>query len=277
MLPPHLAERGGSRSRRRAGRCAGLRGAPHRARRAARRARFHLRRRLPARNRHGPAQRRRFRQGLLCRPGSGLAHGASRQRAHPRRAGRLRGRSRRRPARRHGGRQDRRHHRLGRGRAGARDAAARPRRRRARRRDAARRRRRDACGSSSRTGRASPWPGEKRDGANETPHRSTPTASIAAPGRRTIRSMSPITTPNGACRNTTTARCTKSSCSTASRPACRGSPSCASATISAAPSTASSRRRSRATASARSTALMQDAGIVRNRVKIEGAVASARA
>ncbi len=51
---------------------------------------FHLWRRLPARGRHGPARRRRFRQGLLCRPGGGVAHGAPRHRAHPRRAGRLR-------------------------------------------------------------------------------------------------------------------------------------------------------------------------------------------
>ena len=41
-------------------------------RRAARRARLHLRRRLPARSQHGPL-RRRFRQGLLRRPGSGVA------------------------------------------------------------------------------------------------------------------------------------------------------------------------------------------------------------
>ena len=46
--------------------------------------RFHLWRRLPARDRHGPARRRRFRQGLLRRPGGGLAHGAPRHRAHPR-------------------------------------------------------------------------------------------------------------------------------------------------------------------------------------------------
>ena len=66
--------RGRRRSRRRAGRRRGLRGAPHRARRAARRHRFHLWRRLPARGRHGPARRRRFRQGLLRRPGGRLAH-----------------------------------------------------------------------------------------------------------------------------------------------------------------------------------------------------------
>ena len=79
---------GGGRSRRRAGRRVRLRGASHRARRAARRARFHLWRRLPARDRHGPARRRRFRQGLLRRPGGGVAHGASRHRAQPHRAGR---------------------------------------------------------------------------------------------------------------------------------------------------------------------------------------------
>ena len=82
----------------RTGRRRRLRGAPHRARRAARRARFHLWRRLPARDRHGPARRRRFRQGLLCRPGGGVAHGASRHRAQPHRAGRRRRRSRPTPA-----------------------------------------------------------------------------------------------------------------------------------------------------------------------------------
>ena len=35
-----------------------------------------------ARDRHGPARWRRFRQGLLRRPGGGLAHRASRHRAH---------------------------------------------------------------------------------------------------------------------------------------------------------------------------------------------------
>ena len=43
---------------------------------AAGRARFRLWRRLPARRQHGPAARRRFHQGLLCRPGGGLAHEA---------------------------------------------------------------------------------------------------------------------------------------------------------------------------------------------------------
>ena len=69
-----------------------LRSAPHRARRAARRARFHLWRCLPARSRHGSVRRRRFRQGLLRRPGGRVARGASRHRAQPRRAGCLRGR-----------------------------------------------------------------------------------------------------------------------------------------------------------------------------------------
>ena len=107
-----------------------------------------------------------------------------------------------------------------------------------------------------------------------------PACRRAAPlplARRAIRSTSPITTTNGACRNTTTARFTKSWCSTASRPGCRGSRSCASARISAEPSTISIRRRSRATTPQESRTLMQDAGIVRNRAKIEGAVLSARA
>ncbi len=62
-----------------------LRGAPHRAWRAARRTRFHLQRCVPARDQHGSSRRRRFRQGLLCRPGGRLAHAASRHRAHPQR------------------------------------------------------------------------------------------------------------------------------------------------------------------------------------------------
>ena len=51
---------------------------------------FALWRRLSARSQHGPAARRRFRQGLLCRPGSGVADAASRHRAHPHRARRAR-------------------------------------------------------------------------------------------------------------------------------------------------------------------------------------------
>ena len=89
---------GRRRSRRRAVRGGRLRGAPHRAGRAARRARLHLWRRLPARDRHGPACRRRFRQGLLRRPGGGVAHGASRHRAQPHRADRRPETSRRTPA-----------------------------------------------------------------------------------------------------------------------------------------------------------------------------------
>ena len=64
----------------------GLPRPPHRARRAGRRTRFPLRRRLPARGPDGPAPRRRFRQGLLCRPGGRLAHAAPRHRAHAARA-----------------------------------------------------------------------------------------------------------------------------------------------------------------------------------------------
>ena len=50
---------------------------------------FMLWRHLSARSRHGPARRRRFRQGLLCRPGGGVARRASRHRAQPRGADRL--------------------------------------------------------------------------------------------------------------------------------------------------------------------------------------------
>src|SRR5262249_46476326 len=95
------------------------------------------------------------------------------------------------------------------------------------------------------------WPGEAQAPGCTRPS-STPTASNAVPGPSRTRSTSPITTRNGGCRNTMTARSTRSSSSTASRPACLGSPSCASARISAAPSMASSRRRSRATRRRRS-------------------------
>ena len=43
----------------------------------------------PHEGRHGPARRRRFRQGLLCRAGSGVAGRASLKRAQPRGADRL--------------------------------------------------------------------------------------------------------------------------------------------------------------------------------------------
>ena len=88
MLPPHLAKEAAADLGAELVEAADLRGASHRAGRAARRARLHLWRCVPARNRHGPARRHRFRQGLLRRPGGGVAHGASRYRAHPRRAGR---------------------------------------------------------------------------------------------------------------------------------------------------------------------------------------------
>ena len=86
MLPPHLAgaaaaDLGAELARRRR-----LRGASDRARGPARRPRFHLQRCVPARDRHGPARRGGFRQGLLRRPGGGLAHRAPRHRAQPHRA-----------------------------------------------------------------------------------------------------------------------------------------------------------------------------------------------
>ena len=132
-----------------------------RAGRAPRRPGFQLWRRVSPRGRHGPASRRRFRQGLLCRPGGGVAHGTSRHCPHPRRAGRLRRicpRCRR--------RRDRlgeagRHLRLLRAGACTRDAATRPRRRRARRRPRSRRRRRHAAPRPSRTG-GFPFPGETK-------------------------------------------------------------------------------------------------------------------
>ena len=65
----------------------GLRRASHRYRRSARRPRFHVWRRVSARDQYGPPARRRFRQGLLCRPGGGVADAASRHRAHPDGAG----------------------------------------------------------------------------------------------------------------------------------------------------------------------------------------------
>ena len=230
-----------------------VRSASHRARHPARRHRFRLRRRLPARGRHGSAGRRRFRQGLLCRPGSGFAHGAPRHRAHPRLAGSLRRRRTRRRRRRHGRRAPGRHHGLERRpAAGLRSCASIGLRKRCRAANcslpAAFR-----SGLSNRIGRALPSPTAPRP-PNDWSCALLPNLSRAAPGRRTTRSISPITTRNGACRNSTTARSTRSLCSTASRPACRGSRSCASARISAAPSTASCRRKSRATRRKKSSA-----------------------
>ena len=87
----------------------------------------------------------------------------------------------------------------------------------------------------------------------------------------------PITTRNGACRNGIRAHCSRSCCSTASRPGFPGSPSCASARRSAPPSTGSIPRRSRATTPKKLDKLMQNAGIVRNRAKIEASVSNAKA
>ncbi len=87
MLPPHLAAEAAADLGATLVEDERIRGASHRARRAARRARLPLQRRLPARSRHGPAQRHRFREGLLRRPGGRLARRASRHRAQARRAG----------------------------------------------------------------------------------------------------------------------------------------------------------------------------------------------
>ena len=89
--------------------------------------------------------------------------------------------------------------------------------------------------------------------------------------------MSPITTRNGACPNRIRARCSKSSCSTGSRPGSPGSPSCASATLSARPSTISIPRSWRAMMRRKLARLMKNAGIVRNRAKIEASVTNAQA
>src|SRR6266849_2650320 len=56
-----------------------------------------------------------------------------------------------------------------------------------------------------------------------------PMAWCGVRGPAKIRFTWLITTPNGACRNMTIARCTKSSFSTVFRPGCPGSRSCASA------------------------------------------------
>ena len=89
---------GGRRPRRHAGRSRRIRSPSHRARRAARRVGFSLQRCLPARSRHGSAQRHGFRKGLLCRPGGRVARRASRHGAQARGAGHLRGFRRRKPA-----------------------------------------------------------------------------------------------------------------------------------------------------------------------------------
>ena len=86
MLPPHLAEEAAADLGASLVGCGRLRNPPHCARRATGRSRFHVCRHIPARGRHGPAQRRRFRQRLLRRTGGCLARRAPRQRAQPRRA-----------------------------------------------------------------------------------------------------------------------------------------------------------------------------------------------
>ena len=84
--------------RRRSGGKRRLRGASHRLGHSARRARLHVQRRVSARDQHGPPARRRFRQGLLRRPGSGVADAASRHRADAERAPGSRRLRRRKPA-----------------------------------------------------------------------------------------------------------------------------------------------------------------------------------
>src|SRR6201984_591989 len=71
---PAPCGRSRGRRRRRARRAVGLRGPSNRARRPARRPRLHLRRCVPARDRHGSVRRRRLRQGLLRRTGGGVGH-----------------------------------------------------------------------------------------------------------------------------------------------------------------------------------------------------------
>src|SRR5690349_16012535 len=94
----------------------------------------------------------------------------------------------------------------------------------------------------SRAGRSSLCPALLLpDRREESPWRAVqsavkPSRSCAAAGSAAIRSISPITTRNGACRSATPGRCSRSCCSTASRPDCRGSPSCASGMPSAPPS-----------------------------------------
>ena len=112
------------------------------------------------------------------------------------------------------------------------------------------------------------------------------TASNAVPGRSRIRSTSPITTRNGACRNTTTARSTRSSFSTASKSRrFSGWQTSGLSWITILRKRENFRRAFDGFEPAKIARytpkkiekLMQDAGIVRNRMKIEGAVLSARA
>ena len=71
--------------------------------------------------------------------------------------------------------------------------------------------------------------------------------------------------------------CSKSSCSKGSSRACRGSRSCASARISAKPSTASMPNASCATRTPTRRGLLADEGIIRNRLKIDATIDNAKA
>ena len=83
LAPDGTRAKGRRSDRRGSGRQRRLRRPSHRLGRSARRPRLHVWRRVSARNQHGPPARRRFRQGLLRRAGSGVADAASRHRAHP--------------------------------------------------------------------------------------------------------------------------------------------------------------------------------------------------
>ena len=88
--------------------------------------------------------------------------------------------------------------------------------------------------------------------------------------------MSPITTPNGACRNMTAARFTKSWCWMVSRPDCPGSPSCASGRISAKPFTISIPHHIARYGARDIDRLLKNEGIIRSRAKIEAAIKGAK-
>ena len=72
------------------------------------------------------------------------------------------------------------------------------------------------------------------------------------------------------------ARCTKSWCWTVSRPACPGSPSCASARISAKPSTISIPQKIARYGARDVDRLLKNDGIIRSRAKIEAAIKGAK-
>ena len=98
----------------------------------------------------------------------------------------------------------------------------------------------------------------------------------AAPGPAPIRFTCATTTPNGACRMPTTSDCSRSSCLKDSSRAFPGSRSCANARTSAGRFMVSIP--SELLAMARDIArLMNDEGIVRNRLKIEATIDNARA